>query len=180
MFATLHTTSGDIRIELFPNHAPKTVENFTGLAQGTKTWTDPRTGAERNDPLYDGVIFHRVIKGFMIQGGGYTGPNFAEKDTRESIANESKNGLSNLRGTIAMARTSAPHSASAQFFINHGDNDFLNAGARGEWGYAVFGKVVNGMDVVDKIANIPTGRTPPFGQDVPTTTVTIEKASVVD
>ncbi|ROH91013.1 peptidyl-prolyl cis-trans isomerase [Stagnimonas aquatica] len=161
----LKTSQGDITLELNAEKAPKTVANFVAYVKAGH---------------YDGTVFHRVIKGFMIQGGGYTGPNFAEKDTRESIANESKNGLSNLRGTIAMARTSAPHSASAQFFINHADNDFLNAGARGEWGYAVFGKVVKGMDVVDKIASIPTGRTPPFGQDVPTTTVTIEKASVVD
>ena len=161
----LKTSEGDITLELDGDKAPRTVANFVAYVKSGH---------------YDGTVFHRVIKGFMVQGGGYTGPSFTEKDTRESIANESKNGLSNVRGSIAMARTSAPHSASAQFFINHSNNDFLNAGARGEWGYAVFGKVTQGMDVVDKIANTPTGRLPPFGQDVPLTAVTILKASVID
>ena len=161
----LKTSEGDITLELDGDKAPRTVANFVAYVKSGH---------------YDGTVFHRVIKGFMIQGGGYSGPNFTEKDTRESIANESKNGLSNVRGSIAMARTSAPHSASAQFFINHSNNDFLNAGARGEWGYAVFGKVTKGMEVVDKIANTPTGRLPPFGQDVPLTAITILKASVVD
>ena len=161
----LHTSAGVIRLELDDAQAPLSVENFLSYVKAGH---------------YDGTIFHRVIKGFMVQGGGYSGPNFTEKETRESISNESKNGLSNVRGSIAMARTSAPHSASAQFFINHSNNDFLNAGARGEWGYAVFGKVTKGMEVVDKIANTPTGRLPPFGQDVPLTAITILKASVVD
>lgn len=161
----LKTSQGDITLQLDADKAPKSVANFVAYVKAGH---------------YDGTVFHRVIKGFMIQGGGYVGANFGEKDTRESIANESKNGLKNKRGTVAMARTGAPHSATAQFFINHADNDFLDAGARGEWGYAVFGHVTKGMDVVDKIASIPTGRTPPFGQDVPTVTVTIEKASVVD
>jgi cyclophilin family peptidyl-prolyl cis-trans isomerase len=109
-----------------------------------------------DEGFYDGVIFHRVISGFMIQGGGFTS-QMQQKKTRETIQNEAANGLKNLRGTLAMARTSAPHSASAQFFINHKDNAFLDYPGSDGWGYAVFGRVVAGMDVVDKIAAVQTG-----------------------
>jgi len=160
----LETSEGNITLELDAVKAPKTVANFVAYV---------KTGH------YDGTVFHRVIKGFMIQGGGYDQNGYGEKSTKAPVENEGGNGLKNERGTIAMARTNDPHSATAQFFINHASNDFLNAGARGQWGYAVFGKVTAGMDVVDKIANIPTGRLPPFGQDVPTTKIIIKKASIV-
>jgi len=131
------------------------------------------------DGHYDGTIFHRVIPGFMVQGGGFD-PGFKQKATRDPIQNEAKNGLKNDLGTIAMARTSAPHSASAQFFINVKDNDFLNAAAAQDgWGYAVFGKVVSGMDVVTKIAATPTGAGGPFRSDVPRAAVLIQSATVV-
>ena len=129
--------------------------------------------------FYDGTIFHRVIPGFMAQGGGYT-KDYQRKDTYPPIRNEANNGLKNSRGTIAMARTSDPNSATAQFFINLVDNDFLDFQAptpRG-WGYADFGKVVAGMEVVDAIAKQPTGAAGPFRQDVPLNTVIIEKAFV--
>jgi len=160
----LKTSLGTIRLELYPAKAPKTVENFLKYVQ---------------DGHYNGVVFHRVIDNFMIQGGGYD-KTYREKSTRAPIPNEAKNGLKNDLGTIAMARTNQPHSASAQFFINLKNNDFLNAAqAQDGWGYAVFGKVVDGLDVVTKIAKLPTGPGGPFGSDVPRQQVIIESASVV-
>ena len=157
----LETSSGDILIELFPDKAPKTVENFLEYVDGG---------------FYDNTIFHRVIKGFMIQGGGY-GPRMDEKPTREAIENEADNGLKNERGTLAMARTSDPHSASAQFFINLTDNDFLNYTEKNTqgWGYCVFGKVSEGMHVVDAIAKVKTG-VQGMHDDVPTDMVLITSA----
>jgi cyclophilin family peptidyl-prolyl cis-trans isomerase len=158
------TNVGSIRLELYPAKAPKTVQNFLQYVK---------------DGHYNGTIFHRVIDGFMIQGGGFES-NYRQKQTREPIENEAKNGLKNDIGTIAMARTSAPHSASAQFFINVKDNDFLNAAsAQDGWGYAVFGKVVSGMDVVTKIAKSQTGPGGPFRSDVPKQPVVIESMTVV-
>jgi peptidyl-prolyl cis-trans isomerase B (cyclophilin B) len=155
---------GDIVIELYPDKAPGSVANFLSYV---------KTG------FYDGTIFHRVIDGFMIQGGGFTA-DFAEKETKASIKNEAGNGLQNTLGTIAMARTSDPHSAAAQFFINVADNAFLNHTADTEqgWGYCVFGKVVEGMETVDKIRQVPTGNRGPFG-DVPQTVVLINKATLI-
>ena len=150
----LETSKGVIEIELDQDKAPISVENFL-------TYVDAN--------FYDGTIFHRVIPDFMIQGGGMTA-DMKQKETRPPIHNEADNGLKNDRGTIAMARTSDIHSATAQFFINHKDNDFLNHGGR-DFGYAVFGRVVNGMDVVDAIAAVPTGF-----QDVPNETVLITSA----
>jgi cyclophilin family peptidyl-prolyl cis-trans isomerase len=162
----IKTNVGDITVELDPDKAPATVKNFLSYV---------------DDGHYAGTQFHRVINGFMIQGGGYTA-DFKEKDTRAPVANEADNGLKNDRGTIAMARTSNPNSATAQFFINHADNDFLNH--RGKtpqgWGYAVFGHVVSGMDVVDKIAAVPTGVAANGMTDVPKTPVVIESISRVD
>ena len=157
----LETTSGDILIELFPDKAPDTVANFLQYV---------------DDGFYANTIFHRVIPGFMIQGGGL-GPRMDEKATRAPIKNEADNGLSNDRGTIAMARTMDPHSATAQFFINVADNDFLNYSA-GNAGYAVFGRVVKGSDVVDAIAAARTGRRGWF-DDVPLEDVVIEKAEIL-
>lgn len=160
----LETTAGNITLELNAAKAPKTVENFVQYV---------------NDKQYDGLIFHRVISGFMVQGGGYD-EKYQERATRAPIQNEAANGLKNTRGTVAMARTGDPHSATAQFFINHGDgNGFLNYPGRDGWGYAVFGRVVEGMDVVDKIANTPTGSGGPFPTDVPVTPIVIKHASVV-
>jgi peptidyl-prolyl cis-trans isomerase A (cyclophilin A)/peptidyl-prolyl cis-trans isomerase B (cyclophilin B) len=160
----VRTNLGTIRLELYPAKAPRTVENFLQYVK---------------DGHYDGTIFHRVIDGFMIQGGGFDG-GYKQKSTREPIQNEAKNGLKNDIGTVAMARTSAPHSASAQFFINLKNNDFLNAAqAQDGWGYAVFGKVVSGMDVVNKIAKTPTGSGGPFRTDVPRQPVVIESMTVV-
>ncbi|HEX6266625.1 MAG TPA: peptidylprolyl isomerase [Burkholderiales bacterium] len=160
----VRTSLGTIRIELYPAKAPKTVENFLQYVK---------------DGHYSGTLFHRVIDGFMIQGGGFDG-SYRQKSTRDPIQNEAKNGLKNDIGTIAMARTSAPHSASAQFFINLKNNDFLNAAqAQDGWGYAVFGKVVSGMDVVTKIAKTPTGSGGPFRTDVPRQPVLIESMTVV-
>ena len=160
----LKTSAGTIRLELYPAKAPKTVENFLRYVK---------------DGHYSGTIFHRVIDGFMIQGGGFDG-SYKQKTTRDPIQNEAKNGLKNDLGTIAMARTNAPHSASAQFFINVKNNDFLNAAAAQDgWGYAVFGKVVSGMDVVTKIAKLPTGPGGPFRSDVPREAVLIQSATVV-
>jgi cyclophilin family peptidyl-prolyl cis-trans isomerase len=159
----LKTNLGTIRIELYPAKAPKTVENFLQYVK---------------DGHFSGTIFHRVIDGFMIQGGGFD-KNMQQKPTRAPIENEAKNGLKNDLGTLAMARTSAPHSASAQFFINLKNNDFLNsASAQDGWGYAVFGKVVSGMDVVMKIAKVATGSSGPYG-DVPREAVVIESATLV-
>ncbi len=165
----LKTSAGTIRLELYPAKAPKTVANFLQYV---------------NDGHFDGTIFHRVIPGFMIQGGGFDA-GFKQKATRAPVVNEAqgavKAGLKNDVGTIAMARTSDPNSATAQFFINVNDNAFLNWGdPRGDGnGYAVFGKVVSGMDVVTKIAKTPTGAGGPFRSDVPREAVTIQSATVV-
>ena len=160
----LKTNTGTIRIELYPAKAPKTVENFLRYVK---------------DGHFNGTIFHRVINNFMIQGGGFD-KSFKQKATREPIQNEAKNGLRNDLGTIAMARTSAPHSASSQFFINGKNNDFLNAAnAQDGWGYAVFGKVVAGMDVVMQISRSPTGSGGPFPADVPREMVVIESVTLV-
>jgi peptidyl-prolyl cis-trans isomerase A (cyclophilin A) len=156
------TSMGDIVVELDAAKAPKTVENFVKYVK---------------DGHYDGTIFHRVIPNFMIQGGGMK-PDMSEKKTRDPIPLEAKNGLKNDRGTLAMARTADPNSATAQFFINVKDNDFLNADrARDGNGYAVFGKVVSGMDVVDKIRAVPTGSKGPH-DDVPNAPVIIKQATV--
>ena len=162
--AVLRTSQGDIHLELFAEQAPRSVENFLGYA---------RSG------FYDGTIFHRVISHFMIQGGGFT-PEMEKKPTGEPIVNEAANGLSNKRGTIAMARTNHPHSATAQFFINVQDN--INLDHTGEsnsraWGYAVFGRVTEGMDVVDKIRFVQTTRSGPYS-DVPVEPVVIERVAV--
>ncbi|MDX1823815.1 MAG: peptidylprolyl isomerase [Thiohalomonadales bacterium] len=161
----LNTNYGTIVLELNADKAPKTVANFLQYAK---------------DGFYDGTIFHRVINGFMIQGGGMQS-GMVEKQTRESIQNEADNGLTNTRGSIAMARTPDPHSASAQFFINVADNDFLNyrAPTQDGWGYCVFGKVVEGMDVVDKIKGVETGNKG-YHQDVPVDDVVIESVEVED
>jgi len=158
----LATSEGDIVLELDRAKAPQTVDNFLAYV---------RSGH------FDGTIFHRVIPGFMIQGGGFT-PDMTQKPTRPPIPLESRNGLSNARGTVAMARTVVPNSATAQFFINARDNDFLDAAkSRDGNGYAVFGKVGTGMDVVDKIQNVPTGTKGPH-QNVPNTPVIIRKATL--
>jgi peptidyl-prolyl cis-trans isomerase B (cyclophilin B) len=160
----LETSKGKIVLELYPEKAPKTVENFLAYVESGH---------------YDGTIFHRVIPNFMVQGGGFTA-DMKQKSTRAPIENEADNGLTNDRGTVAMARTSDPHSASAQFFINSKDNDFLNHTAKtaSGWGYAVFGKVVEGMEVVDAISGVQTTRKGMMA-DVPAEPVVIEKASVV-
>lgn len=161
--AVIKTNMGTIEIELFEKQTPKTVENFVGLAK---------------KDYYNSVIFHRVIDGFMIQGGGME-PGMNEKETRDSIKNEANNGLTNDRGTLAMARTPDPHSASSQFFINVKDNAFLNF--RNEtpdgWGYCVFAKVSDGMDVVDAIKVVQTGNAG-FHSDVPVEDVVIEKVTI--
>ena len=161
----LDTSKGAIVLELDAAKAPKTVANFVEYVKAG---------------YYDGLIFHRVIKGFMAQGGGVTA-DYQSKPTRPPIVNEAGNGLKNLRGTIAMARTGEVNSATGQFFINLVDNAFLDHrdDSPAGFGYCVFGKVVKGMDVVDAIAAIPTGPGGPFGSDVPTQAVTITKASVV-
>ena len=161
----LHTNHGVITLKLFADKAPETVANFIQYVK---------------DGHYDNTIFHRVISNFMIQGGGFDS-NMKQKSTRETIKNEANNGLSNKLGTIAMARTMEPHSASAQFFINVKDNDFLDHSAPTTqgWGYTVFGEVVEGMDVVDAIKSVAT--TSKGGhQDVPRDAVIIEKAEIVE
>ena len=164
------TTAGKIRVELYPDAAPKTVANFLDYVKAKH---------------YDGTQFHRVIGGFMIQGGGFT-PDFKQKPTKAPIPIESeqssKAGLMNVPGTLAMARTSDPNSATAQFFINVADNKFLNfrEPTMQGYGYTVFGKVVSGMDVVDKIAKAPTGAGGPFPKDVPTEPVIIKQAVIVE
>lgn len=160
----LHTNFGVITLKLFADKAPETAANFEQYVK---------------DGHYDGTIFHRVIGNFMIQGGGFE-PGMKQKSTRASIKNEANNGLSNKVGTIAMARTMDPHSASAQFFINVADNSFLDhtAPTTQGWGYAVFGEVVEGMDVVNKIKGVATGNRSGHG-DVPLDDVIIEKAEVV-
>jgi len=161
----LNTNHGSITLELDANKAPATVENFMQYV---------------NDGFYNGTIFHRVINGFMIQGGGME-PGMKQKETREPIKNEADNGLSNDIGTIAMARTNDPDSATAQFFINVKDNSFLNHSAPTSqgWGYCVFGKVVDGLDVIDAIKEVPTGSAG-MHQDVPVDDVIIESVEVVE
>jgi peptidyl-prolyl cis-trans isomerase B (cyclophilin B) len=162
MMVKFETNFGDITIELDAEKAPITVANFLSYV---------------DDGFYNGTIFHRVIKGFMIQGGGFD-ESMAQKSTKEQIQNEANNGLKNDHYTIAMARTSAPHSATAQFFINGNNNDFLNhtAPTGSGWGYCVFGKVIEGMDVVDKIIQVKTGNKNGH-QDVPVENVVIKAAS---
>ena len=156
------TSQGTVTIELYQDKAPKTVENFLQYAR---------------DGFFNGTVFHRVIPGFMVQGGGFT-PDLKQKEPRAQIQNEAKNGLKNETGTLAMARTGDPHSASAQFFINLKDNSFLDYPGRDGWGYAVFGKVVQGFDVVQKIATVPTSNAGPH-QNVPTTPVLIESVKLL-
>jgi len=160
---TIKTSLGDIIVELDAEKAPASVENFLSYVK---------------DGHYDGTIFHRVISNFMIQGGGFE-PGMQQKETKPPVKNEANNGLTNDRYTVAMARTNDPHSATAQFFINVQDNDFLNFSSetsRG-WGYAVFGRVVDGTDVVEKIKAVATGQKGPFG-DVPVEDVMIESISI--
>ncbi|EKS7793060.1 peptidylprolyl isomerase B [Edwardsiella piscicida] len=160
---TFHTNHGDIVIKTFDDKAPATVANFLEYCR---------------DGFYDNTIFHRVIDGFMIQGGGFE-PGMKQKATKAPIKNEANNGLKNTRGTLSMARTNDPHSATAQFFINVVDNDFLNFRSERPdgWGYAVFAEVVEGMDVVDKIKGVSTGRNG-MHQDVPREDVIIQRVTV--
>jgi peptidyl-prolyl cis-trans isomerase B (cyclophilin B) len=162
MAVLLTTNHGKIKIELEAEKAPKSVENFLAYV---------------NAGHYNGTIFHRVIPGFMVQGGGFE-PGMKQKPTNDPVENEAKNGLKNEPYTLAMARTSAPHSASAQFFINVKNNTFLDYPGQDGWGYCVFGKVVEGQDIVDKIEGVKTGRSGMFA-DVPADDVVIEKAEVV-
>ncbi len=160
------TSVGDFTVELYPDKAPKTVENFLEYVKSG---------------FYDGTAFHRVVDNFMVQGGGFTA-ELKHKPTRPAIANEANNGLSNLRGTLAMARTMDPHSATAQFFVNVVDNpriDYSGDQNAQTWGYCVFGKVISGMDVIDKIRALPTGAMGPFLSEVPTPLPVIEKATLV-
>lgn len=161
----METSKGPITLELYEDKAPVTVKSFITYAR---------------DGFYDGTVFHRVIPGFMIQGGGFT-PNMSEKGTRDPIKNEADNGLQNTKGSIAMARTPDPNSASSQFFINLENNDFLNFQSKTPqgWGYAVFGKVTAGLDVVKAIGSVPTGNNGPH-QNVPREPVIIEKVSIVE
>lgn len=158
----MSTSKGDIKIELYKDKAPITVENFLGYV---------------NDGFYDGTVFHRVIPNFMIQGGGFT-PDLDQKSTKAPIKNEAENGLKNERGTLAMARTQVVDSATSQFFINLADNSFLDNGVR-DYGYAVFARVVDGMDVVDEIAAVETGNKGMMG-DVPQEDVVIESVKVAE
>ncbi len=163
----METNRGDIILELDQDKAPLSVDNFVKYAE---------------DGYYEGTIFHRVISSFMIQGGGFD-QDLIRKTTREAIQNEAENGLKNNRGTIAMARLPQPHSATAQFFINVQDNpalDFTGKANGRTWGYAVFGKVVQGMDVVDEIRFTQTGANPPFPRDVPIKTMLIKSVTVID
>lgn len=161
---TLHTNFGDISLEMNEEKAPNTVANFTNYAKSGH---------------YDNTIFHRVIDGFMIQGGGFA-PGMEEKETQAPIKNEANNGLSNVKYSVAMARTMEPHSASAQFFINVNDNTFLDfkSETMDGWGYCVFAKVVAGTEVVDKIKGVATGNAHFVHQDVPLEDVVIEKVTV--
>jgi peptidyl-prolyl cis-trans isomerase B (cyclophilin B) len=161
----IKTTLGIITVELYADKAPRTVANFLEYAR---------------EGFYDGTVFHRVIPDFMVQGGGFTA-DFAQKKTRGPVKSEADNGLKNTVGTLAMARTSDPHSATAQFFINVADNDFLNfrAPTQQGYGYTVFGKVVKGMEVVNRMARVATGDRPPH-QNVPLKTVAIERARVIE
>lgn len=165
MLVVFETNQGPIKIKLNADKAPKSVENFLKYV---------------DEGFYNGTIFHRVIKGFMIQGGGFTA-DMNQKSTHPNIKNEANNGLKNTRGTLAMARTNEPHSASSQFFINHADNSFLDFKSESPqgWGYAVFGEVVEGMDVVDKIAALKTGNKKGY-DDVPETTVEVKSAKRVE
>ena len=160
---TLFTNFGQIKIETFADKAPETVANFEQYVK---------------DGFYNNTIFHRVIDGFMVQGGGFS-PGMEEKDTVSCVKNEANNGLKNTKGTLAMARTQDPHSASAQFFINVSDNDFLNFTSETTqgWGYCVFAQVVEGMDIVDKIRAVNTSNSG-YHQDVPQEDVLIEKAEI--
>ena len=159
----IYTTQGEIELKLFDDKAPETTKNFIQYAEAGK---------------YNGTIFHRVIKDFMIQGGGHL-PDLSEIATESPVVNESNNGLSNKKGTIAMARTSDPHSATSQFFINLKDNDFLDKkNAPDNYGYCVFGEVTNGIDVVEKIGESQTGRNGMY-DDVPMETVLIEKVEII-
>ena len=163
---TIKTSMGDIHLELDGEKAPITVENFKAIA---------------GSGYYDGTIFHRVINGFMVQGGGLNADMSNKSSGTPPIQNEANNGLANDRGTVAMARTMEPHSATGQFFINHKDNGFLNhtgENAQG-WGYAVFGKVTEGMDIVDAIADVETGSSGGH-QDVPLEVITIESVTVAE
>ncbi|CAG4892420.1 peptidylprolyl isomerase [Paraburkholderia saeva] len=159
----LHTNHGIIKLELDAEKAPKSVENFLKYVKAGH---------------YDNTVFHRVIDGFMVQGGGFE-PGMKQKPTEAPITNEANNGLKNVKGSVAMARTNDPHSATAQFFINVNDNDFLNHSSPTPqgWGYAVFGKVVEGLDVLDAIRKVKTG-SKGFHQDVPVDDVIIEKAVI--
>ncbi|NUZ11090.1 peptidylprolyl isomerase [Pseudoalteromonas sp. McH1-7] len=161
----LETNHGEIRINLFADKAPETVANFLNYV---------------NSDFYNGTIFHRVIDGFMVQGGGFA-PGMEQKPVEAPIKNEANNGVANKVGTLAMARTPDPHSATAQFFINVNDNDFLNFSSETSqgWGYCVFGEIVEGMDVVNKIKGVATGSAG-FHQDVPLEDVIIEKAYVAE
>ncbi|HEY7699734.1 MAG TPA: peptidylprolyl isomerase [Vicinamibacteria bacterium] len=161
----MRTSKGTMKIELYPDKAPKTVENFLRYAR---------------DGFYDGTVFHRVIQGFMIQGGGFT-PDMSEKATRAPIQNEASNGLKNVRGSLAMARTNDPHSASAQFFINTVDNPFLDFQSETVqgWGYAVFGKVVEGLETLDAIKKVATRNRGEY-DDVPVDPVIIESVRVLN
>jgi len=161
----LSTSHGDMVLELEKDKAPATVENFLQYVE---------------DGFYNGTIFHRVIEGFMIQGGGFDA-TYQRKETRPSIRNEANNGMRNQRYTISMARTNAPHSATAQFFINSEDNGNLDHSAppaRG-WGYAVFGRVVEGQEIVDKISQMPTGPGGPFSRDAPREPIVIKEAELM-
>ena len=161
----METSKGNVTLELYPDKAPRTVENFLSYT---------------NEGTYDDTIFHRVIKNFMNQGGGFT-TDYVKKASKPPIPNEAFNGLKNKRGTIAMARTSAPHSATNQFFINTANNSFLDhteKSMRG-WGYTVFGKVISGMDVMERIASVKTGSGGPFQQDVPQEQIIIFKMTEI-
>jgi peptidyl-prolyl cis-trans isomerase B (cyclophilin B) len=161
----LKTNRGSFTIELDTEAAPKTTANFLAYVDSGH---------------YDGTVFHRVIKKFMVQGGGFD-KSFSKKATKPPVENEAFNGLKNLRGTVAMARTSDPHSATAQFFVNHADNAFLDHKSKDAqgWGYTVFGKVTSGMDVIDAIAELKTGSKGPFDKDAPAEDVVIESAKRV-
>ena len=171
----ISTTMGDITVELFADKSPQSVANFLSYAK---------------EGYYKDTVFHRVIEGFMVQGGGFGiqgDGSIQQKDTKEPVQNEAKNGVRNKRGTIAMARTSAPHSATSQFFINHSDNDNLDYPSFDGWGYAVFGEVVEGLDIVDKIAKVPTG-TQSLGtragvrpmKDVPNDPIVIQSITIIE
>lgn len=161
----IETSKGTIVLELYPDKAPKSVANFLQYAK---------------DGAYDGTIFHRVIKDFMNQGGGFT-TDYKKVEVRDPIPNEADNGLKNLKYTVAMARTNAPHSATNQFFINTADNAFLDHTAKSMrgWGYAVFGKVIEGENIVGAISRVPTGPGGTFAKDVPRTPIIIEKITVI-